>query len=202
MHLLAWVASARHHGLPGSFSDSGAAGAHSAPRAILLASTRALRPLVLCGKFYSSLEQQLTRVYMALPPLRNRLGDLPILTEQFLERWSATAHREGGRVLHGLAPDLLPLLMGQRWGGNIRKLHAVLAQAAARCQGEWLRAQDAAPACGVPAPVAAPVGLALPRGKHTLAGNAPARQSMPACAAKGSGECTQCHLPCMRRLRS
>ncbi len=160
-HLLAWIHPARLHGLPAS-PLSGHADAHPAPRAIVLSSTRALRPLVLCGKFRSDLQQQLAPVHMALPALRDRLGDLPMLTEQFLERWNAAAHREGGRVLRGLAPDLLPLLTGQRWPGNIRELHTVLAQAAARSQGEWLRARDAAPACGNAALAAPSLWLARP----------------------------------------
>ena len=103
---------------------------------------------MLQGKFRSDLQAQLSAVHMVVPPLRDRRGDIPMLAEHFLEQGNTRSRREGGRILRGFAPDLLPWLISQPWAGNVRELENALAQAASRCEGEWLRARDAAPAAG------------------------------------------------------
>ncbi len=167
LHLLAWS-----HPTPAArrLGPAGHVDAVCSPRSIVLSTSRALRPLVLCGKFRSDLQEQLCSVHLALPALRDRLGDVPMLAERFLEHWNARSRREGGRLLRGFAPDLVPWLMSQRWAGNVRELETTLAQAAARCQGEWLRTRDAVPAgAAIPAVwVARPGGSARPRDSAPL----------------------------------
>ncbi len=144
LHLLGWLGqggTARTAGArPGSQRDLPQVSLPGeAPRAVLLSTVRALRPLVLYGKFRADLQRELGSVHLALPPLRERREDIPVLLEHFLKRHSPTA---GARRLRGYAPDLLPALLAPSWPGNVAEFEAALAAAARRSTGEWLRAHD------------------------------------------------------------
>ena len=141
LHLLAWVQQQHaRHGLdrrgPGELAQQEFSGA--VPRAVLVSSVRALRPLVLYGKFRSDLYQQLSAVRLVLPPLRERREDIAMLAEVFVARRAA----QYGRPLRGVAQDALPRLLGYSWPGNVGELEAVLSGAALRAEGEWLRGSD------------------------------------------------------------
>ena len=115
----------------------------SGPRVLLVSSTRALRPLMLYGRFRSDLQQLLAGVHLLLPPLRARGEDMVLLADCFLARQART--REGLGLIRGLAPDALPYLLAHTWPGNVAQLEGVLAQAAARATAagsEWLRRLD------------------------------------------------------------
>ena len=141
LHLLAWVQQQHaRHGLdrraPGGLAQQEFSGAM--PRAVLVSSVRALRPMVLYGKFRSDLYQQLSAVRLVLPPLRDRREDIAMLAEVFVARCAA----QYGRPLRGVAQDALPLLLAHSWPGNVGELEAVLSGAALRAEGEWLRGRD------------------------------------------------------------
>jgi len=61
-----------------------------------------------------------------LPPLRERLEDLPMLVSHLLKRSSA---RFGGRVVKEVSDDVLALFQAYRWPGNVRELNNVLERA-------------------------------------------------------------------------
>jgi two-component system response regulator HydG len=89
----------------------------------ILSSTQAdLDPLVAGGTFRKDLYYRLNVVRLVLPPLRERMEDLPVLAEQILD---AIARRRGGapRRLTGAA---LERLKGHDWPGNVRELENVL----------------------------------------------------------------------------
>jgi two-component system nitrogen regulation response regulator GlnG len=69
-----------------------------------------------------------------LPPLRDRLEDLPILVQHYLRRFSA----ELGREIREIAPEALARLRAYSWPGNIRELQSVLRQALLRASGAVL----------------------------------------------------------------
>ena len=89
-----------------------------------------------------------------LPPLRDRLEDLPILVQHYLRRFSA----ELGREVREIAPEAMARLRAYPWPGNIRELQSVLRQALLRASGTVL----------------------LPAFLPDLAGIPPARPSAPA----------------------
>jgi DNA-binding NtrC family response regulator len=70
------------------------------------------------GSFRDDLSFRLRVVVVFLPPLRERLADLPRLVEQFL----GDAARKHGKPARSLAPDTLALLMSYGWPGNVREL--------------------------------------------------------------------------------
>ena len=71
-----------------------------------------------------------------LPPLRERLEDIPLLMEHFYEE----ACRQRPRILDGFAPDVLEMLLSYHWPGNVRELRNAVRRAYALAEeGERIR---------------------------------------------------------------
>ncbi|MGF1659162.1 MAG: sigma-54 interaction domain-containing protein [Rubrimonas sp.] len=70
------------------------------------------------GRFRADLYYRLAVAPVRIPPLRERMGDLPMLADRLLTRAMA-AH---GKRVDGIAPEALALLRRWRWPGNIREL--------------------------------------------------------------------------------
>jgi len=92
---------------------------------VLAATHQDLDTLVRQGRFREDLFYRLNVVRIALPPLRERLQDLPLLVHHFL-RNLASQH---GRAPVALDPAAEALLLGYAWPGNIRELQNVLERA-------------------------------------------------------------------------
>ena len=98
----------------------------------LIASThRDLRVRAAEDKFRPDLYYRLGVFTIHLPPLRERVDDLPILVQHYLRKFSA----ELGREVREIAPDALARLRAYSWPGNIRELQSVLRQALLRASG-------------------------------------------------------------------
>jgi transcriptional regulator with GAF, ATPase, and Fis domain len=93
---------------------------------IISASHRDLLEQVRRGAFRDDLRYRLEVVEVDVPPLRERLEDLPELCEHFLADVRRRYNLRGCR----LAPETLAALSQRRWGGNVRELRHVLASAA------------------------------------------------------------------------
>ncbi|MGH9454766.1 MAG: sigma-54-dependent transcriptional regulator [Terriglobia bacterium] len=93
---------------------------------LIAASNRILGDLVDQGKFRADLYYRLRVVEINLPPLRERMEDIPLLVEHFLKRLG----RERG-VAYGISPQALSALVGYDWPGNVRELENALEAAAA-----------------------------------------------------------------------
>jgi len=105
---------------------------------LIAASNHPLRELVDAGLFLSELQEALAHVTVVLPPLRERVADIPALTRHFLAR---IGEQPGLRHL-GITDSALSLLAGYNWPGNVRQLQAVLFRAAVFCDGDALTADD------------------------------------------------------------
>jgi transcriptional regulator with PAS, ATPase and Fis domain len=90
------------------------------------------------GRLLEELYCALAVVTIALPPLRERQADLPLLAELLLERTRA----EGRPRSTGLSTECWEIVRGYSWPGNLRELAEVLASAQARAAGELLEAAD------------------------------------------------------------
>ncbi len=97
-----------------------------APRALrVIAFTRGgLRPLLSAGSFSSELASALGAVRLRLPALRERVQDLPLLVEHFLQRHAL----DTGTPLPALSPDFLTAVSKYQWPGNFAQLRTVLTQ--------------------------------------------------------------------------
>jgi two-component system nitrogen regulation response regulator GlnG len=126
---------------------------------ILAATNRDLGRMLAAGQFRRDLFYRLNVITIALPPLRERLEDLPLLVEHYLRQFS----RELGKQVTRATPEALEILMGHSWPGNVRELQSVLKQALLQASGsvlvaDFLPAALREPAEKTPVP-AAPVGL-------------------------------------------
>lgn len=108
-----------------------------APR-LLATATEELQQLVRRGRFRRELYHRIAVVRLALPPLRSRREDVPILAAEFLDERS----RELGQPGILLQPAAVEALCRYPWPGNVRELRNVIWHAALRAQGGQLRAAD------------------------------------------------------------
>lgn len=105
---------------------------------LLTASNLPLADLVEAGHFNADLLKHIGATHIALPPLRERAGDIPALARHFLGR---IGDQPGLKHL-SLADSALAILSAFDWPGNVRQLQAVLFRAAVFCEGEALTAGD------------------------------------------------------------
>jgi two-component system response regulator GlrR len=96
---------------------------------ILSATHRNLEEAIASGEFREDLYYRLNVVNLALPPLRERREDIPLLAQHFLTALTEKYQRR----IHGFAPDALDMLVAADWPGNIRQLHNALEQCVALC---------------------------------------------------------------------
>lgn len=85
---------------------------------ILASSSRPLEELVQCGQFRSDLYYRLAVMRIAVPPLRERKDDIPLLVDHFLRRAAAAT----GRAQPLISPAALKSLSAHEWRGNVREL--------------------------------------------------------------------------------
>ncbi len=108
---------------------------------IVAATNRDLHALVPTGEFRDDLYYRLNVVTIAVPPLRERATDIPLLAQHFLEKFAD----ETGRSVKHLAPGTLALLTSYQWPGNVRELEHAIERAVALASSEALLPEDLPP---------------------------------------------------------
>src|ERR1700687_168507 len=98
---------------------------------VIAASNRDLHRAVAEGSFREDLFYRLQIFDICMPPLRERRGDIPLLTDAFLQEFT----RSTGCSSAGLSPQAREMLLGYEWPGNVRELHNALERAAILCEG-------------------------------------------------------------------
>jgi len=102
---------------------------------VVAATNRVLQQLVKEGKFREDLYYRLAVVEVGLPPLRERIEDLPLLIEHLLE----TASFE--HSVQGVTPNVLQLFRQYHWPGNVRELRNTLLRAIPFSEGNLVDMQ-------------------------------------------------------------
>ncbi|MDR1035827.1 MAG: sigma-54 dependent transcriptional regulator, partial [Deltaproteobacteria bacterium] len=120
---------------------------------IVAATNRVLEEEVKHGRFREDLFYRLNVLHIPLPPLRDRIDDLGILTDHFLRKRTP----EGTEPIR-FHPDALRIMFGYRWPGNVRELENVVERGLLMASGNsimpedlppsLLESRDAAPASG------------------------------------------------------
>ncbi|MDO4425263.1 MAG: sigma 54-interacting transcriptional regulator [Planctomycetia bacterium] len=105
---------------------------------VIAATNRDLEQEVIAGRFRKDLFFRLRVVEILVPPLRQRVTDIPILAEHFFQRFRA----ETGRKLLGFSQEALALLQQYAWPGNIRELKNVIERAVVLARGNRIEASD------------------------------------------------------------
>jgi len=128
---------------------------------VIAATHRDLAADVREGRFRDDLFYRLNVINVHLPPLRERIEDVPLLAQEFVDR---LAH-ELGREVSGISEEALRLLMDHDWPGNVRELENAVERALVTCKSGVLAASDFAflsRAAGAPGGGASlPAGLTL-----------------------------------------
>jgi formate hydrogenlyase transcriptional activator len=99
---------------------------------VLAATNRDLRAAVARGSFREDLYYRLNVFPIRLPPLRERLEDLPLLVEYLVQRYAAKI----GKRLRHVGKSTLDLLQSYSWPGNVRELQNVIERAVVLSDGE------------------------------------------------------------------
>jgi len=102
---------------------------------VIAATNRDLEDMVARQSFRSDLYYRLNVVRLALPPLRQRPEDIPLLAQHFVDRQNALT----GKDIQGLAPEVLQRLMRHSFPGNVRELENIIEYAFILCPGGQIR---------------------------------------------------------------
>jgi DNA-binding NtrC family response regulator len=105
---------------------------------LIAATHRDLAALVAEGKFRNDLYFRVNTIQLRIPPLRERVEDIPVLADWFLRHLEADLNR--GSL--GLADGVMQALQGYSWPGNIREFRNVLERAALLCDGKVIQEKD------------------------------------------------------------
>jgi two-component system, NtrC family, response regulator HydG len=98
---------------------------------LIAATNRNLREMVARGRFREDLYYRLAVFPVALPPLRDRVADIPLLVRSFLLRFA----RQAGRPIHDVTPEAMDELVSYRWPGNVRELQNVIERSVILARG-------------------------------------------------------------------
>ena len=101
---------------------------------VLAATNRDLAEMVRAGTFREDLFHRLNKVTLDLPPLRERLEDIPLLVRHFLQGPS----RNFSKNVRGVSREVQKLFLKYGWPGNIRELANVLESAAMLCKKDFI----------------------------------------------------------------
>jgi transcriptional regulator with PAS, ATPase and Fis domain len=101
---------------------------------ILAASNRDLPTMIQQGQFREDLYYRLKVVDLHLPPLRERIVDIPALVGTFIRQ----INQRNGTAIAGITPRAIEALKAHRWPGNIRELRHVVERAMLFCDDEQI----------------------------------------------------------------
>ena len=105
---------------------------------VIATSNRDVRDAIRSGIFRSDLYYRLASVQIHIPPLRERVEDIPLLVKYFIEELN---RREGFGVL-GVDEEVMDVLKRRKWEGNVRELKNLVESLAIRKREGWIRMED------------------------------------------------------------
>jgi DNA-binding NtrC family response regulator len=105
---------------------------------IVSASVRSLEEEIRSGSFREDLYFRINTVAIHLPPLRDRLEDIPLLAESFLREFAAERRRE----IEGFTDEAMERLENHSWPGNVRELRNVVERAILFCRGSRVTVEE------------------------------------------------------------
>ena len=140
----------------GTFERVGAEDSSKVDVRVISATNKDLKREVAAARFQEDLFYRLSVIPLSIPPLRERLTDIPLLVAHIL----AEEARRSDRRLDPARPprqvavarETLALLLAHRWPGNIRELQNVLRFALIKCKGNLLRPEHLPPSFSAPHP--------------------------------------------------
>jgi len=108
---------------------------------VVSATNKDLKEEVSAGKFREDLFYRLNVIHLHLPPLRERLDDLPLLVDAFIEKYRKVLNLESLSV----SSEATKLLLKLPWEGNVRELENTIERAAILCSDGVIDVEDVQP---------------------------------------------------------
>jgi DNA-binding NtrC family response regulator len=105
---------------------------------VVAATNRDLQDLVAKKEFREDLFFRLSVIPIHIPPLRERLSDVRLLSQFFVDKFSKELHRQGLQ----LSPEAIRALEEYSWPGNVRELQNTIERAVILSDGKTIRAED------------------------------------------------------------
>jgi DNA-binding NtrC family response regulator len=125
---------------------------------VIAATNRSLSRLVREGKFREDLFYRLNVVKIDLPPLRERPEDIPLLAAHFAQKHARLPH-----PMVQIAPDVMEILLGFSWPGNVRQLENAIERACVTARDAMIRAANLPPEIQGGGPQRVPSAIDLSR---------------------------------------
>jgi len=105
---------------------------------VIAATNRDLDEGIKSGTFREDLYYRLNVINISLPPLRERVGDVPLLADYMLQEYSRTSAASP----QGITPEAMKLMESYGWPGNVRELQNVVSRATALSAGSVIGLED------------------------------------------------------------
>lgn len=105
---------------------------------VILASNVDLKREVEAGRFRQDLYYRINVVTIPMPPLVERLGDIPLLADHFLAKYRAETKKE----VHGFTPEAINALQRYHWPGNVRELENAIERAVVLSKSRQIAPED------------------------------------------------------------
>jgi len=101
---------------------------------VIAATNKNLNELVKQGTFREDLYYRINVIQLPLPPLRDRMEDIPLLVEHFIKEYNTIQNKE----LAGITDEALACLMSHDWPGNIRELKNIVERSFVLCKSKMI----------------------------------------------------------------
>ena len=105
---------------------------------IIAATHRNIEAMVAEETFRQDLYYRINVIKLDIPPLRERMEDVPLLIKHFIGRFSSILDKD----ISGISPDALNILMSYDYPGNVRELENIIEHGCVLCPGSLIRAKD------------------------------------------------------------
>jgi len=120
------------------FEAVGGTETHHVDVRLVLATNQDLEELVACGEFREDLFYRINVITLTQPPLRERIGDIPLLVDRYLQEFN----EQTGKDISGFDDFAMQVLQKYHWPGNVRELVNVVERAVVLCRDTVLTAQE------------------------------------------------------------
>ncbi|MFN8060102.1 MAG: sigma-54 dependent transcriptional regulator [Vicinamibacterales bacterium] len=108
---------------------------------VIAATNRNLQDMISQGQFREDLFYRLNVIHFWVPPLRERKEDIPLMIQQFLDRFT----KQNTYLVRGFEPDAFQALCDYSWPGNVRELENVVERMVVTGRFELVRLEDMPP---------------------------------------------------------
>ncbi|MBM83247.1 MAG: sigma-54-dependent Fis family transcriptional regulator [Planctomycetaceae bacterium] len=153
------------------FEPVGGTKTHKVDVRLVLATNQDLSEMVAKGEFRQDLYYRINVITLTQPPLRERIGDIPLLIDQFLGEFN----EQTGKVVERFSEDAIQALQRYNWPGNVRELINVIERAVVLAKSTVITVSDLPESVRSQEPVAPGVQTKLGNGSLKSALVAPER---------------------------